>query len=83
MGRGFDNVSEALGYEEPGISWVRQSGWAFSGTWSLLSHGPQNVPPDLAICCFVLEQSLSVRALQEMLANAVEAGVEVRLGQRG
>lgn len=40
---------------------------------------PQNVPPDLAICCFVLEQSLSVRALQEMLANTVEAGVEVRL----
>uniref|UniRef100_A0A2I3H0N9 Ryanodine receptor 1 n=1 Tax=Nomascus leucogenys TaxID=61853 RepID=A0A2I3H0N9_NOMLE len=38
----------------------------------------QNVPPDLAICCFVLEQSLSVRALQEMLANTVEAGVEVR-----
>ncbi|KPP74149.1 hypothetical protein Z043_106725, partial [Scleropages formosus] len=29
----------------------------------------QNVPPDLAICCFILEQSLSVRALQEMLAN--------------
>ncbi|XP_063287318.1 ryanodine receptor 1 isoform X3 [Pelobates fuscus] len=34
----------------------------------------QNVPPDLAICCFVLEQSLSVRALQEMLANTVEIG---------
>ncbi|NXF05243.1 RYR2 protein, partial [Smithornis capensis] len=28
-----------------------------------------NVPPDLSICTFVLEQSLSVRALQEMLAN--------------
>ncbi|XP_074541845.1 ryanodine receptor 3 isoform X11 [Halichoeres trimaculatus] len=27
------------------------------------------VPPDLCICSFVLEQSLSVRALQEMLAN--------------
>ncbi|XP_063078860.1 ryanodine receptor 3-like isoform X3 [Engraulis encrasicolus] len=27
------------------------------------------VPPDLCICTFVLEQSLSVRALQEMLAN--------------
>lgn len=46
---------------------------------SLTSPLPlQNVPPDLAICCFVLEQSLSVRALQEMLANTVEAGVEVR-----
>ncbi|KAI9548377.1 Ryanodine receptor 1 [Dissostichus eleginoides] len=30
----------------------------------------QNVPPDLAICCFILEQSLSVRALQEMLSNS-------------
>ncbi|XP_056914898.1 ryanodine receptor 3-like isoform X8 [Takifugu flavidus] len=28
------------------------------------------VPPDLCICTFVLEQSLSVRALQEMLANS-------------
>lgn len=33
------------------------------------SHVFQNVPPDLAICCFILEQSLSVRALQEMLSN--------------
>lgn len=32
-------------------------------------HVFQNVPPDLAICCFILEQSLSVRALQEMLSN--------------
>uniref|UniRef100_A0A3P9PYD1 Ryanodine receptor 1 n=1 Tax=Poecilia reticulata TaxID=8081 RepID=A0A3P9PYD1_POERE len=32
----------------------------------------QNVPPDLAICSFILEQSLSVRALVEMLANTVE-----------
>uniref|UniRef100_A0A673BR42 Ryanodine receptor 1 n=1 Tax=Sphaeramia orbicularis TaxID=375764 RepID=A0A673BR42_9TELE len=32
----------------------------------------QNVPPDLAICTFILEQSLSVRALQEMLANTVD-----------
>ncbi len=29
----------------------------------------QYVPPDLCICSFVLEQSLSVRALQEMLAK--------------
>ncbi|KAJ8266587.1 hypothetical protein GJAV_G00132220 [Gymnothorax javanicus] len=29
----------------------------------------QNVPPDLAICSFTLEQSLSVRALQEMLSH--------------
>ncbi|XP_062858397.1 ryanodine receptor 3 isoform X2 [Trichomycterus rosablanca] len=32
------------------------------------------VPPDLCICNFVLEQSLSVRALQEMLANTGENG---------
>ncbi|KAJ6663689.1 hypothetical protein lerEdw1_009768 [Lerista edwardsae] len=36
----------------------------------------QKVPPDLAICCLSLEQSLSVRALQEMLANTVEVGSE-------
>lgn len=54
------------------------------GLQPLCSHltSLQNVPPDLAICCFVLEQSLSVRALQEMLANTVEAGVEVRLPRR-
>uniref|UniRef100_A0A8U8B3D5 Uncharacterized protein n=1 Tax=Geospiza parvula TaxID=87175 RepID=A0A8U8B3D5_GEOPR len=38
----------------------------------------QNVPPDLAVCCFVLEQSLSVRALQEMLANSSDIGSEGR-----
>ncbi|XP_030626784.1 ryanodine receptor 3 [Chanos chanos] len=32
------------------------------------------IPPDLCICNFVLEQSLSVRALQEMLANAGQGG---------
>ncbi|TSL75312.1 Ryanodine receptor 2 [Bagarius yarrelli] len=38
----------------------------------------QNVPPDLAICAFILEQSLSVRALQEMLANTMEMEVRPR-----
>lgn len=42
--------------------------WHTHGSPSFL----QNVPPDLSICTFVLEQSLSVRALQEMLANTVE-----------
>uniref|UniRef100_UPI00358EA68B ryanodine receptor 2-like n=1 Tax=Myxine glutinosa TaxID=7769 RepID=UPI00358EA68B len=32
----------------------------------------RNVPPDLSICIFVLEQSLSVRALQEMLSSNEE-----------
>uniref|UniRef100_A0A3Q2DZ09 MIR domain-containing protein n=1 Tax=Cyprinodon variegatus TaxID=28743 RepID=A0A3Q2DZ09_CYPVA len=42
----------------------------------------KNVPPDLSICTFVLEQSLSVRALQEMLANTQEKaeGVSVLEG---
>lgn len=39
----------------------------------------QNVPPDLSICTFVLEQSLSVRALQEMLANTEENAEAVSL----
>uniref|UniRef100_A0A3Q1FT48 Ryanodine receptor 3-like n=1 Tax=Acanthochromis polyacanthus TaxID=80966 RepID=A0A3Q1FT48_9TELE len=43
--------------------------------FSLLTFNPpcvsilQYVPPDMCVCNFVLEQSLSVRALQEMLAN--------------
>ncbi|KAM3591914.1 uncharacterized protein V6R79_009433 [Siganus canaliculatus] len=48
----------------------------------------KNVPPDLSICTFVLEQSLSVRALQEMLANTEEKAeghvdVEIWTGQGG
>ncbi|XP_041131305.1 ryanodine receptor 3-like [Polyodon spathula] len=34
------------------------------------------VPPDLCVCNFVLEQALSVRALQEMLANTSESAGE-------
>ncbi|XP_012869761.1 PREDICTED: ryanodine receptor 3 [Dipodomys ordii] len=34
------------------------------------------IPPDLCVCSFVLEQSLSVRALQEMLASTGEDGGE-------
>uniref|UniRef100_A0A8C8ECH2 Ryanodine receptor 3 n=1 Tax=Otus sunia TaxID=257818 RepID=A0A8C8ECH2_9STRI len=42
------------------------------------------VPPDLCICNFVLEQSLSVRALQEMLANTGDnAEGRFRLAQGG
>uniref|UniRef100_A0A665VN75 Ryanodine receptor 3 n=1 Tax=Echeneis naucrates TaxID=173247 RepID=A0A665VN75_ECHNA len=36
------------------------------------------VPPDLCICTFVLEQSLSVRALQEMLAKSGQNSEGVR-----
>lgn len=41
----------------------------------------QYVPPDLCICTFVLEQSLSVRALQEMLAKSGQNSEEVSDGQ--
>uniref|UniRef100_A0A2K5BWE5 Inositol 1,4,5-trisphosphate/ryanodine receptor domain-containing protein n=1 Tax=Aotus nancymaae TaxID=37293 RepID=A0A2K5BWE5_AOTNA len=34
------------------------------------------IPPDLCVCNFVPEQSVSVRALQEMLANTGENGGE-------
>ena len=77
------------GWSQVGV-WVFRLGaggapalWSFQGPVHLSLPAPQNVPPDLAICCFVLEQSLSVRALQEMLANTVEAGVEVRLLRAG
>lgn len=41
--------------------------WLMSPSLSL--SNPQYVPPDLCVCNFVLEQALSVRALQEMLAK--------------
>ena len=34
----------------------------------------QNVPPDLSLCVFVIEQALSVRALQELMASGAEEG---------
>ncbi|MEQ2293656.1 hypothetical protein AMECASPLE_035767, partial [Ameca splendens] len=60
--------------------WIRMPKSASSFMTSLLCPDPRfkpvpsdtNVPPDLSICTFVLEQSLSVRALQEMLANTEE-----------
>uniref|UniRef100_A0A803SQK4 Ryanodine receptor 1 n=1 Tax=Anolis carolinensis TaxID=28377 RepID=A0A803SQK4_ANOCA len=48
----------------------------FGNRLCYLEPTSNKVPPDLAICCFSLEQSLSVRALQEMLANTVEVGSE-------
>ncbi|XP_061600533.1 ryanodine receptor 2 isoform X1 [Cololabis saira] len=40
----------------------------------------KNVPPDLSVCGFVLAQCLSVRALQEMLAQSVQPATEVGAG---
>ncbi|XP_078788602.1 ryanodine receptor 2 isoform X2 [Oryzias latipes] len=37
----------------------------------------KNVPPDLSVCGFVLARCLSVRALQEMLAQSEQAAAEV------
>uniref|UniRef100_A0A8D2LE34 Ryanodine receptor 1 n=1 Tax=Varanus komodoensis TaxID=61221 RepID=A0A8D2LE34_VARKO len=51
----------------------------FGNRLCFLEPTSNKVPPDLAICCFSLEQSLSVRALQEMLANTVEVGSEFLL----
>ncbi|TKS76306.1 Ryanodine receptor 3 [Collichthys lucidus] len=49
----------------------------YNEAWQLAAAGTEiygsvkrkHVPPDLCVCNFVLEQALSVRALQEMLAN--------------
>ena len=35
----------------------------------------QNVPPDLAQCVFVIEQALSVRALQELITSGADDAV--------
>ena len=32
------------------------------------------MPPDLSLCVFVIEQALSVRALQELMASGSEEG---------
>uniref|UniRef100_A0A667ZYR6 Ryanodine receptor 2b (cardiac) n=1 Tax=Myripristis murdjan TaxID=586833 RepID=A0A667ZYR6_9TELE len=40
----------------------------------------KNVPPDLSVCAFVLAQCLSVRALQEMLANREDKAAGVKHG---
>ena len=32
------------------------------------------MPPDLSLCVFVIEQALSVRALQELMASGAEEG---------
>ena len=36
---------------------------------------PQNFPPDLSQCVFVIEQALSVRALQELVTSGTEEAV--------
>ncbi|MGH0130872.1 UNVERIFIED_CONTAM: hypothetical protein FKN15_018335 [Acipenser sinensis] len=46
--------------------------WVCIDVPAVLPLSLQYVPPDLCVCNFVLEQALSVRALQEMLANTAE-----------
>lgn len=43
---------------------------------------PQNVPPDLSQCVFVIEQALSVRALQELVTAASSETVSALLVPR-
>lgn len=50
------------------VSYSMLFGWIYERSSVIF----QNVPPDLAICVFILEQSLSVRALQEMLSHTSE-----------
>ena len=37
----------------------------------------QNNPPDLSQCVFVIEQALSVRALQELMASGSDEAVSI------
>ena len=39
----------------------------------------QNYPPDLSQCVFLIDQALSVRALQELLTASPDAGVSFRI----
>lgn len=39
----------------------------------------KNVPPDLSQCVFVIEQALSVRALQELVTAAGSESVSLRI----
>jgi hypothetical protein len=39
----------------------------------------QNIPPDLSQCVFVIEQALSVRALQELVTAAGSETVSLNL----
>lgn len=39
----------------------------------------QNIPPDLSQCVFVIEQALSVRALQELVTAAGSEEVRIKL----
>ncbi|XP_071161899.1 ryanodine receptor-like [Mytilus edulis] len=42
----------------------------------------RDVPPDLSVCSFVLEQALSVRALQEMVTSSSQDSTEERPAQK-
>jgi len=42
----------------------------------------KNVPPDLSQCVFVIEQALSVRALQELVTAAGSETVSIKPGKR-
>lgn len=66
---------ERRGAAKQCVKWItialkKKNLWTLNLFLCFASLPLQYVPPDLCICTFVLEQSLSVRALQEMLAKS-------------
>jgi hypothetical protein len=61
------------------MSWNVCQGIITLSIWHLagfnLNIGFQNNPPDLSQCVFVIEQALSVRALQELMASGSDEAV--------
>ncbi|XP_025103910.1 ryanodine receptor-like isoform X4 [Pomacea canaliculata] len=49
---------------------------------SLEGISNKDVPPDISVCVFVLEQALSVRALQEMVTSTSQASTAAQSGHR-
>ncbi|XP_052827801.1 ryanodine receptor isoform X7 [Octopus bimaculoides] len=49
---------------------------------SLINISNKDVPPDMSVCAFVLEQALSVRALQEMVTSASHDSRATQSGHR-
>ncbi len=57
------------------LSWVKQCNKILNSFLCLLF---QDLPFDISVCVFVLEQALSVRALQEMVSSKSKDTVSVR-----
>ncbi|KAI5736321.1 hypothetical protein M8J76_002125 [Diaphorina citri] len=55
------------GSEQDDVSFLRTEDMV---CLSCTATGERNIPPDLSQCVFVIEQALSVRALQELVTAA-------------